>query len=192
MQPRTRLVGVALACLPALFLAGCSSPSDSYFRGSTDANVYVAPGQQAIKKVAIMPFKAHTELIGASVSDLFVTEILKSGKYELVERSQMSQVLGETELALSGLSEAKAAEVGALMGADGVIIGTVDEYGATASSGHAYPVVGISVRLIDCKKGKIMWSVDLAEKAGSKSTTLPQQARSVVHNMMAGLYQNWK
>jgi len=176
----------------ALCLSGCASQSDSYFNGSTDANVYVAPGQQAIKKVAIMPFKAPTELIGASVSDLFVTEILKSGKYELVERSQMSQVLGETELALSGLSESKAAEVGALAGADGIIIGTVDEYGSTASRGHAYPVVGISVRMIDCKKGKIMWSVSLAEKAGSKSTTLPQQARSVVHGMMAGVYQNWK
>ena len=192
MQQMIRLRGVMPVGLLALFLSGCASPSDSYFRGATDANVYVAPGQQAIKKVAIMPFKAPTELIGASVSDLFVTEILKSGKYELVERSQMAQVLGEAELSLSGLSESKAAEVGNMMGADGVIIGTVDEYGATASSGHAYPVVGITVRLIDCKKGKIMWSVSLAERAGSKSTTLPQQARSVVHGMMAALYQNWK
>jgi hypothetical protein len=79
-----------------------------------------------------------------------------------------------------------------MMGADGVIIGTVDEYSTTASGGHPYPVVGISVRLIDCKKGKIMWSVSLAERASSKSATLPQQARTVVHSMMAGVYQNWR
>ena len=178
MQQMIRFRWVMPTGLLALFLFGCASQNNNNnFLGSTDANVYVAPGQQAIKKVAIMPFKAPTELIGASVSDLFVTEMLKAGKYELVERSQMAKVLGEAELSLSGLSESKAAEAGNMMGADGVIVGTVDEYSAVAQSGKTYPVVGISVRLIDCKKGKIMWSVSLAERAGSKSVTPTPMAR---------------
>ena len=189
---RARRMAIGTAALAAM-IVGCASPHDKYFK-STDsrANVYVAPYRQTdIDKVAILPFKAPTELIGSSVSDLFVTEILRSGKYTLVERGQMSKVLSESELALAGLSAAKAVEVGAMMGADGVIIGTVPEYGTLAHRGRPYPVVGITARLIDTKNGKVVWSADLAAKAEKRGVTLSEQARIVVHEMCAALYQQW-
>jgi len=180
--------------LVILILAGCASTDDKYFMDTdTDANVYVAPsGGADISKIAIMPFKGPTELIGQSVSDMFVTEILRSQYYELVERSQMANVLSESELSLSGLSANKAAEVGGMMGADGVMIGTVSEYETVAARGRAIPVVGISARLIDCKTGKIVWSVDLAKRADAGGMTLSEHGRDVVHEMMAGLYQKMK
>jgi len=173
---------------------GCATPEDDYFGGARSrANVFVSPAQSAaIKKVAVMPFKGQTELIGTSISDLFVTEILRAGKYELVERGRMAQVLSESELALAGLSASRAAEVGNMLGADGVIIGTVDEYATVAQRGHPYPVVGITARMIDCKSGKIIWSVDLAKRADSKDVTMPEHARAIVHEMMSGLYQKWR
>ena len=179
--------------LLSLLLAGCATEQDDYFGNTRSrANVFVSPGRSSsVAKVAVMPFKAQTELIGASISDLFVTEVLRSGKYDLVERSQMAKVLSESELALAGLSASRAAEIGNMLGADGVIIGTVDEYSNVAQSGHPYPVVGITARMIDCKSGKIIWSVDLAKCADSKSTTLPEHARAIVHEMMCGLYQKW-
>jgi fibronectin type 3 domain-containing protein len=103
----------------------------------------------------------------------------------------MARVLGESELALSGLSDARAAEVASMLGAEGVVIGTVDEYGAVAVRGHPYPQVGISVRMIDCASGKIMWSADLAKRADSKSAILSSFARKVVHELVAGLYPKW-
>jgi len=170
---------------------GCASGNPYFTKVHSDANVYVAPRPVAIEKVAVLPFRAPTELIGSSVSDLFVTEMLRAGRYELVERSQMAKVLSETELAMAGLSSSAAAEVGNMIGADGVIIGTVDEYGTVAQRGKSYPVVGISVRLIECESGKVMWSVDLAKRAPSYKNTLPEHGRSVVHEMTAGLYQKW-
>ena len=156
------------------------------------ANIYVMPKQYSVRKVAIMPFKAPTELIGNSVSDMMVTEMLRSERYELVERSQMAQVLNESELSLAGLSAAKAVEIGTMLGADGVIIGTVDEYGTTAIGARAYPVVGISARMIACDTGKVVWSVDLAERAERKDSTLSEHARYVVHCMVAALYNEWR
>jgi len=129
------------------------------------ANVYVPAETTSIRKIAIMPFKAPTELIGTSVSDLFITEILRAGEYTLVERSQMAKVLGESELALAGLSAAKAVEAGQLVGADGVMIGTVSEYEMRAHRGKTYPVVSISARLIDCKTSRVIWSSDLGARA---------------------------
>jgi TolB-like protein len=185
-------VGFAMSAV--LLLVSCASPDEKYFlETETDANVYVAPaGDANIFKIAIMPFKGPTELIGQAVSDMFVTEILRCQYYELVERSQMANVLSESELALSGLSATKAAEVGGMMGADGVMIGTISEYETVASRGHAIPVVGISARLIDCKTGKIVWSVDLAKRAKSGKITLSEHGRAVVHEMMAGLYQKMR
>ncbi|MCX7007560.1 MAG: fibronectin type III domain-containing protein, partial [Kiritimatiellaeota bacterium] len=181
-------VGLAL-----LFAVGCASVDDHYFRDvQSRANVYVAPVPAAIHKLAILPFKGPTELIGQSVSDLFITEMLRAGRYELVERSQMSKVLSESELSLAGISAAKAAAVGQMMGADGVVIGTVDEYATVALGGHPYPSVGMSVRMIDCASGKVMWSADLASRAERKETTMPMEARRVAHEMTAGLYQQWK
>lgn len=173
--------------------SGCASSSHhKYFMETqTDANIYVSPRAPAITKVALLPFRAPTELIGASISDLFVTEMLRAGRYELVERSQMAKVLGETELSLAGLSNAKAIETGKMMGAEGVIVGTVDEYTKVAQRGKTYPVVGVSARLIDCQSGKIIWSVDISKRSKDKYDTLPCHARRVVHEMTAALYKQW-
>jgi len=78
-----------------------------------------------------------------------------------------------------------------MLGADGVVIGTVDEYATVAQGGHPHPSVGVSVRMIDCASGKVLWSADLAAMADNAKTTLPMEARIVVHELVAGLYQNW-
>lgn len=179
-------------CLLALMFTGCATGgSDNLRKMPTSANVYVLPGKYPVRKVAIMPFKAPTELIGGSVAELFVTAMLKAGRYELVERSQIASVLGETELSLSGLTDSQAVAIGAMLGADGVIIGTVDEYSTAAHRKKVFPVVGISARMIDCGTGKVLWSVDQAKKAESHKIALPQHARAVVMEMTAGLVQNW-
>lgn len=189
-----KLLFSSVSFMAALSLMGGCATSQSgpgyFLRTKSDAIVYVDPATPAIRKIALMPFKAPTELIGGSVSELFVTELLKANRYTLVERSQMSRILNESELAMSGMTTAKAAEVGALVGADGVIIGTVDQYETTARKGHTYPVIGITLRLIDCKTSKIAWSVDLAKQADGKSATLSTHAREIVHEMMSGLYRD--
>lgn len=193
MRPRWRatcgILGIAawgFACGPQV------QAQDAYFRKTqSDANVYVAPVASAIEKVAILPFKAPTELIGSSVSDIFVTELLRAKRYTLVERGQIDRVLGETEFALSGLSESAAIEAGKMMGADGVILGTVDEYAPVAYRGRSYPVVGASIRLIDCNSGRVMWSVDHASRSEDPADTLSSHARVVVHEMVAAVVQNW-
>ena len=177
-----------LIAIPAAVLAGCASPSggSSGGVGTDDPNVYVSPTAGGVDKVAILPFKAPTTLIGTSVSDMFVTEMMKIGRYDMVERSQISGVLGESEVALSGLTAGQAAQVGQMVGANGVIIGTVSEYELVAMGGRTYPVVGISIRLIDCTTGKILWSVDHAER-GNKGDTLAQHSRNVVKHMALAL-----
>ena len=200
MKPNTNIyLALGMLCLAL----GCATEpkdeapagrgiGDPYFaRVRSKANVYAPRAQVGVVKIAVMPFKASTELIGSSVSDMVVTELLRTQKYQLVERGQMNQVLSETELAMAGLSEAKAVEAAKMLGAESVVIGTVDEYGQQAKGGDTYAVVGLAIRLIDCSNGKIVWSADLAKMAKDDETPLPKHARDVVHELVAGLYQNF-
>ena len=187
---------ISIAFFACLFLAGgCASKpkgiGDPYFANvRSKANVYARQGQAGVLKIAVMPFKASTELIGSSVSDMVVTELLRTQKYQLVERGQMAKVLSETELAMAGVSEAKAVEAAKMLGAEAVVIGTVDEYAMQAKGGDTYAVVGLSIRLIDCASAKIIWSADLAKMAKDDDTPLATHARDVVHELVSGLYQN--
>ena len=177
--------------LLAMLLAGCVTDSGTGGRGSGGSgtgapNVYVARGAEDVQKIAVMPFRAATELVGSSVSDLWVTELLQMGRYDVMERSQMSAVLGETEVSLSGLTSGQAAQVGQMIGAEAVVLGTVSEYEKVAMGGRTYPVVGISARMIDAQTGRILWSVDYSAR-GSSSSTLSRQARAVVQSMAQAL-----
>ena len=183
---------LGLCALIGVLAGGCatSDSASKYFRDAgRNSNVYVAPGHSAIRKVAVMPFKAETELIGSAVSDQVVTELLHTGRYELIERSQIARVLGEQELALAGLSAGRAAEVGAMLGADGVVIGTVAEYGKVAVRGKTYASVAVACRLIDTKTGKVVWSADVAGRAENSAIPLAQYSRNMIHDMIAGVFK---
>lgn len=151
----------------------------------------MAAGPSSVRQVAVLPFKASTDLIGASASDIFSTALLQTGRYGLVERSQISGVLGETELAMAGMSDSAAIAAGRMLGADGVVLGTVDEYGTIAYNGKTYPVVGASVRMIDCTSGKVMWSVGLSSRSSNRLDTLSGHARRVAGEMVDALRQQW-
>lgn len=183
--------GVLCAAL-TVCLSGCSTTGENaeyFLKTKTTANVYVSPRACTFRKVAMMPFKATTELIGSSVSDLFVTEMLRTERYDMVERSQIAKVLGETELAMAGLSSTRAVEAARMVGAEAVIIGTVDEYSMSASGGRTYAVVGISARLICCDSGEVVWTVDLSKRATDSTISLSQHSRNLVHEMTATLYK---
>lgn len=180
----------ALSAVALLGLAGCAQtgPAGHFGSAGRNANVFVTPEHRSAETVAVLPFQAATDLIGSSVSDMFVTELLRMHRYQLIERGQLSGVLGEAEVALSGLTSGQAARLGQMAGADAVIIGSVSEYENIAERGRSLPVVGVSVRMIDSTSGRILWSVDHAER-GARGSTLAEHARAVVHEMTAALYR---
>lgn len=194
LKPAGRFVALGLCA----GLAGCclcggrdrqtdSAPGRPSVGRAGQPDVQLNETARPIRCVAVMPFRAPTELTGWAISDLFVSELLRQGRYELVERSQLSNVLGEAEVALSGLTAGQAAELGTMLGADGVILGTVGEYEMTARGGKTLPSVGISARLIDCTTGRVVWSVDFSSRARSADVTLTEHARMVVRQMVSAV-----
>ena len=192
LMSKLRMILRTAPCLLAgVLLAGCCC-----FGGRSEKapkmgkpNVSVQSGNSSIRKVAVMPFRSQNEMVGATVSDYFVSEILGAKRYELVERSQIGKVLNESELALSGISDSKAAEVGSMVGADGVVIGTVGDYEKVSQGKDSFAVVSIAARMIDTNSGTIVWSVDLTCRATDPKVTLSEHSRNVVKEMMKALGQ---
>lgn len=139
------------------------------------------------RMVAVLPFKAAVEQAGESISDMFTTELLKTAKYGLIERGQIASVLKEQELGLSGVvDDQMAVELGRILGVQGVVVGSVSEYGLQKVKIARAPSVGLSVRMIDTTTGKIVWSISHTQ-VGSAMTSLSAQAGRVVDEMVQAL-----
>ena len=186
---RFLIIFIILSVGPALFFISCAggpSPGEGMYgensgeeslndftesnldEGNENAianrsgNAFVSPSarKKIYRKIAVMPFRAPVELVGASIADMFATDLLRTYKYQLVERSQMKKVLGEQALGLKGVTDsATAIKVGRLLGVQGVIVGTVPEYGYRAMGPNKLPSIGLNIRMIDVADGTIVWSI---------------------------------
>ncbi|MBN2145432.1 MAG: DUF799 family lipoprotein [Candidatus Aureabacteria bacterium] len=153
-------------------------------------DVFVSPTikNTVYEKIAVLPFKAPTELAGSSISDFFTNEILKTYKYQLIERSQIENIFKEQEMNLSGVTESSVAiEVGKILGVNATVIGTVSEYGYQQYKATKLPSVGLTVRLIDTTTGKIVWSASDTQVAASTRLSLSQHANNMVENMVSAI-----
>jgi curli biogenesis system outer membrane secretion channel CsgG len=141
-------------------------------------------------RVAVLEFKNKADNQwwysggGAAAQDVFVTELVKSGKFRVVEREQLAALMEEKGLTLSGDVDPKTAiKVGKLLGVNYLLTGAVTEYGMQGSNVNT-PWVGnlpsvsvgkktftaaMNARLIDTSTGEIVWADEgRAEEKASK------------------------
>ena len=146
-------------------------------------NVYIDSNSRnaAYQKVAVLPFKNTAGQSGVYISDLFASELLKTAKYELIDRSQVERVLSKNDFCRSGIIKDKmAAQLGKILGVQGVVVGVVSDS----------PSIERSVRMIDSITGKIVWSVShsVVEKSGTSPSL---HAKDMVEQMVAALCRAW-
>ena len=104
--------------------------------------------------VAVLDFEANgvTEAKAKTLTDKLRGELLKTGKYKVIERTQMEQVLKEQGFQQTGCTSAECAvEMGQLLGVKNIITGSIGKVGQTFL---------ISARIIDVGTGEISKIVD--------------------------------
>ena len=135
-------------------------------------------------RIAVLEFKNKADNQwwysgGAEAAqDVFVTELVKSGKFRVVEREQLEALMQEKNLSLSGDVDPKTAvRVGKLLGVNYLLTGAVTEYGNTDVSGGGRGVyagkrkfvAALNARLIDTSTGEVVWADEAsAEEASVK------------------------
>lgn len=117
------------------------------------------------------------------VSDILVNQLVKTGKYSVIERSQIEAILQEQDLGASGRVDAStAAQIGRLLGVETVILGSVTQmdlerkekgggtFGIGANVTEVDAFVQLNVRMVDTTTGEIL-SVAEGEGNASQSDT---------------------
>ena len=118
------------------------------------------------------------------VSDLLTNALVKDGTYIVLERSKVEQILKEQNFGESGRVDAStAAQIGKILGADAVIIGTITQFnleqsrsggsiggflGIGANTEKNKAIVQVNSRLVSTTTGEIL-AVAEGEGKASKS-----------------------
>ena len=111
-----------------------------------------------------------------AAQDVFVTELVKSGKFRVVEREQLAALMEEKNLTLSGdVDPSTAVRIGKLLGVNYLLTGAVTEYGNTdvggggfgVSAGKRKFVAAMNARLIDTSTGEVVWADEASQEEAS-------------------------
>lgn len=156
--------------------------------------IVLAPMAQAadrskLPRVAVLEFKnkANSQYWwhggGQAIQDVMVTELVKSGKFRVIDREQLSALMREKNLSLSGdINPSTAVRAGKLLGVQYFLTGAVTEYGKMESGVHGRRVkripgfragktsfvAAVNARLIHTETGEIVW----AEEARNEDSNM--------------------
>ncbi len=154
------------------FLSSCATvPPPSEIDDETDLVLDLPPYSGEKLTIAVLDLQNQTEFddprIGRGVANMLVTALVNSDRFTVVERNSeaIQKLLEEQALGLSGVVDAAtAAKVGKMLGAKGVVIGEVSEFGIRKTG--AFVGVGgkktittrvvIDARMVDVETGRIM------------------------------------
>jgi curli biogenesis system outer membrane secretion channel CsgG len=153
------------------------------------ASLVSAQSGGAKPRVAVIEFSSKADNQwwykngAAAAQDIFVTELVKSRRFVVVEREKINEIMKEKGLTLGGDIDPKTAmQLGKVLGLNYILTGAVTEYGNTDTNAHA-PGVGalpgfgvhkrnfvaaLNARLINVSTGEIVWA-DEARKEESNS-----------------------
>lgn len=123
-------------------------------------------------KVAVLDFeligdKLQTTGMGAILSEWFITSIVKSGRFDVVERAMLQKIISEQKLATTGIiDESSAAALGKILGVRVVITGSFLKLRET---------IEINSRVISVESGSIMAAENIRTGADSDLHSLVDQ-----------------
>ena len=130
-----------------------------------------ATAQNKKMKIAVMDFKAGVGVNaneGEGLSDMLINTLYESGKFSIVERSQINQVLKEQKFQASELTNEQLAEVGRILGVESVLIGTVNFLAEHKNpDGSMTGEYNVDVRAVDVESGEVVTTAGATKSSGS-------------------------
>ncbi len=180
---KTCFIGLGLGILTT---TGLFLPAPAMSQPPEAAAITIAQAQKPAerKRIAVLDFDfASTSGTGfyygwlgigpaKGVSDLLTNALVKDGTYIVLERSKIEQILKEQNLGASGrIDPSSAAQIGKLLGADAVVIGTISQFnveqsrsggsisgflGIGGSTEKNKAIVQVTSRLVSTTTGEIL------------------------------------
>jgi curli biogenesis system outer membrane secretion channel CsgG len=160
----------SLALILALPLAGCYGSSATVVDtgpAPTVQQAQAAPAHGPQKRIAVSAFEYRagkgSSAIGDGMSDMLTNALFNTGKFIVLERERLDEVMDEQDLAASGrFKQETAAPMGQLEGAELLIRGSVIQFEPKCKGGSAILISGnqacmaINVRIVDAATGRVV------------------------------------
>lgn len=140
-------------------------------------------------KIAVMDFKAGVGVEEREVqglSDMLINTLYESGKFSIVERSQINQVLKEQKFQASELTYEQVAQVGRILGVNAVLVGTVNFLAEHKNNDGPYSgEYNVDVRAVDVESGEVVTTAGAAKSSGSTYRAMMEKiGRQLAANLM--------
>jgi hypothetical protein len=140
-----------LALLAAL--SACASSGHRYQDKKMDFG--------ALKTVAVMPFQnlSRDNLAADRVRDVFANALLATEAVYVVPNGEVARALGKVgvPIAMSPSAE-EVVKLGQALKAEGILTGTVKEYGEVRSGTAVGNAISVSVQMQETSSGKVIWA----------------------------------
>ncbi len=119
------------------------------------------------KKIAVTTFENNTRFgkrrLGQNISDILITELTKTGRFIVLERSRVDDIMSQVALSQAGITSGNLEQV-ELLDTDYIITGAVSKYAvSTAGNSNLFTqskiqkaTVAVDVRIIDVRTGEVL------------------------------------
>ncbi len=147
--------------------------------------------------IAVLPFDNRTTYpqAGAIATDLFITEMLSKGSFDMVSPAEVNERLGihHWQEASDILSQHTPQQLGSAIYADTLLIGAVTEYYYKKGLRDS-PVVGLDLKIVVADTGETIWAASITREAipfffykGSLNETTQKVCRQLVTDLKNSL-----
>lgn len=151
MSNRTPRIAASVALLASL--AACASSGHRYQDRNMDFG--------SLRTVAVMPFQnlSRDNLAAERVRDVFQNALLASEAVYVVPNGEVARAVSRVSVPNpTAPSTEEIVKLGAALKAEGIVTGTVKEYGEVRSGSATGNVISVSVQMHEAATGKVIWS----------------------------------
>ncbi len=113
-------------------------------------------------KVIVLDFKNNSQIesgfLGAAITSTMINALTKSGRFTVIEREVLEDIIEEQNLGLAGITDPRtAAEIGKVFGVEYIITGSVSEVAIQQSSTR----LGFTATRLGVSKGTVKATIDI-------------------------------
>jgi len=173
-------------------LIGCRGNMQTPYHVSNDVDF------SFIKNVAVLPLEnlSNEKAAGEIMRRLVISELLASGLVNVVVPGEVMAAVKDLGIKnFTSLDRNQIKELGRALRIQGIVMGSIDQYGYARIGSGTAPEVTISLMMADTGTGDIIWSVTqrkggegfLSRHFGATSQTLSETSLSAVREAIGTL-----
>lgn len=182
-----RAIAPALVLASAAVLAGCTGASATVVKATPDAptidQVRAAPADGPQHRIAVSAFEFRagqgSREIGDGMTDMLTDALTNTGRFIVLERERLDEVMAEQDLVDSGrFAKETVPPKGELEGAELLVRGSITMFDPKCAGGSAVIIssnqacLAVNIRIVDARTGRVVSATTVEGKASKSSVGL--------------------